>query len=102
MGDVAFTRPSARAVLSLSDVECEVRLPGLREYHLSFNPHLLSTYAPDAHGVQVLTSKDRPRAEGQIGQPDPETLAEARDDFGDMLLTTEVIDANPAPCRAGL
>lgn len=29
--------------------------------------------------------------------PDPDTVARARHDFGDMILTQEVIDANPAP-----
>jgi len=29
--------------------------------------------------------------------PDPDTVARARHDFGDMILTQEVIDASPAP-----
>ncbi len=29
-------------------------------------------------------------------EPDPDVLAAARDDFGDMLLTPEIIAANPA------
>ena len=31
--------------------------------------------------------------------PDPETLAKARADFGGMLLTPEIIAANPPPWR---
>jgi hypothetical protein len=83
--------------------------------------HLWSRHVPDAHALQVLTAAHLERAADlsrwsvtEVGdgrflveapdlvpwfasqQTDPAVLAAARDDFGDMLLTPEVIAANPA------
>lgn len=88
-------------------------------------PHLLSSYAPGAHGVQVLTgahlarahdlsawtveevARDRflvsarnpavwfPEAESGAVTAPREVLKQAESDFGDMLLTFDVARANP-------
>jgi hypothetical protein len=87
-------------------------LPYVQEYHVRYNRHLNGQYIPDAHGLQVLTDAHLARVDDLSGwiieplgagkhlvqakdlepwyatiDPDPDTLAKARTDFGGMLLT---------------
>lgn len=97
-------------------------LPHVLEHDIRYNRHLNSAYIPDAHGVQLLTdahlghahdlsdwiieplgagrhlvqAKDLQPWYANI-DPDPETLAKARADFGTMILTLETINNNPPP-----
>ena len=97
-------------------------LPHVEEYHIRYNRHLNSGFIPDAHGLQLLTdahlghahdlsdwiieplgagrhlvqAKDLEPWYANI-DPDPETLAKARADFGKMILTLETIKSNPPP-----
>ena len=100
-------------------------LPYVEEFHVRYNSHLYSQYIPDAHGLQLLTDAHLERAndlsdwivEPLAGgrhlvqardlvpwyaqpDPDPETLAKARADFGSMILTPEIIANNPPPWRS--
>ncbi|WP_109508747.1 hypothetical protein [Nocardioides speluncae] len=81
---------------------------------------LFASYVPDAHGVQLLTGRHLERARNlstwqitDLGRdrylveapdlapwyaqelPDPAVLAQARADFGDMILTVQTIKENP-------
>lgn len=118
----AFIRYAHRGALSIMDIDRVVQLPGIRESHVRYNKHLLDKYVPDAHGLQVLREAHLLRAAdlsrwdvSEVGHgrflveaadlepwyadavPDPAVLAQARLDFGDMLLTEQVISEHPAP-----
>lgn len=98
------------------------RLPHVLEHHIRYNRHLISSYVPDAHGIQLLTDAHLDHArdlsdwdiEPLTGgrhlvkahhldrwyatvDPDPETLAKARHDFGDMILTLDTVASHPPP-----
>ena len=100
-------------------------LPGTHVYHFRANPHLLSSFVPDARGVMVVTDAHLERAHDlsawtirPLGHgrhlvrahdlaawfadpsgPDPAVLAAARQDFGRMILTVDDIAAHPAPAN---
>jgi hypothetical protein len=99
-------------------------LPYVKEWQIRYNRHLIAQYIPDAHGLQLLTDAHLARANDlsdwiiePLGggkhlvkakdlapwyatiDPDPETLAKARADFGGMILTPEIIADNPPPWR---
>ncbi|WP_211882162.1 hypothetical protein [Pseudarthrobacter albicanus] len=99
-------------------------LPYVKESHIRYNRHLNAQYIADAHGLQLLTDAHLAHANDlsdwtiePLGagkhlvqakdlkpwyatvDPAPETLAKARADFGGMLLTPEIIAANPPPWR---
>lgn len=120
--DLAFVRYSS-AYPSWMDLGV-VRpvLPHVKEPDVRYNRHLNSLFTPDAHGLQLLTdahlehasdlsdwvieplgagrhlvqAKDL-RAWYATGDPDPDTLAKARANFGNMILTPETIKNNPHP-----
>jgi hypothetical protein len=117
----AFVRSAHRGALGITEVDTVVPLPGIREYHVRYNKHLHDEYVPDAHGIQVLTEAHVRRANDlsrwsvsplESGRylveapdldrwyadatPDGQVLAQARKDFGPMLLTEEVIRNHPA------
>lgn len=100
------------------------KLPGLHESDIRYNRHLLSRYTPDAHGIQILTDQHLALARDLSGWniqelghgrylveatdltpwystplPGQDTLDQARHDFGDMILTKEIIAANPPPWK---
>lgn len=123
--DLAFVQYSNHLALDWSELAAgRPRLPYVEEHHIRYNRHLTGRYIPDAHGIQLLTdahlahAKDlsdwiiEPVATGKylvqakdlepwyaMIDPDPETLARARADFGGMLLTPEIIADNPPPWR---
>lgn len=99
-------------------------LPYVKEYHVRYNRHLNGQYIPDAHGLQLLTDAHLKHANDlsdwiiePLGagkhlvqakdlepwyatiDPNPATLAKARADFGGMILTPDIIAANPPPWR---
>lgn len=100
------------------------RLPYVEEYLVRYDRHLNGRDVPDAYGLQLLTDAHlaiandlsdwviEPLREGKylvlaqdlepwyatIG-PDAGTLAKARAGFGGMILTPEIIGANPPPWR---
>ncbi len=99
-------------------------LPDLLARNIRYNRHLLSHYTPDAHGIQILTNQHLERAHDlstwtttEIGPdrylveapdlapwyseflPDGAVVDQARRDFGNMLLTKDVIADNPPPWR---
>jgi hypothetical protein len=123
--DLAFIRPAPRWTQSWIQIDMRQKLPDLREYDIRYNRHLLSRYTPDAHGIQILTDQHLSRARDlsswniqEIGHgrylveaedltpwystslPDQDVVDQARHDFGDMILTKEVIAANPPPWRS--
>lgn len=85
------------------------------------NYHLHSEYAFDAHAVNLLTGRHLERAQDLTnwsvtevgedrylveardlqpwfdGKPDPAVLEQARQDFGDMLITWDVVLEKPGP-----
>lgn len=100
-------------------VQSAGRARGLRELVWRENRHLWSTYAPEAFGIQVLTKAHLDRATNlsawqvtAIGdnrylveahdlapwystpEPSPQVRAEAREDFGDILLTDAAVRAD--------
>lgn len=120
--DIAFVRPARRVTISWSEVAVEQPLHGIEEWDIRYNKHLLRDYAPDAHGVQVLRDAHLARAHDlsqwvitDLGDgrhlveardlapwystplPAPAVVNQARHDFGPMLITKEVIAANPPP-----
>ena len=121
--DVAFVRPLVRTSAGSWDtIGHAVPLPGVAEWQLRDNKHLLATHTPDAHGIQILRDAHLERAhdlsdwsitdlgdgrhlveardlEPWYGQPlpDPDTLAQARLDFGSTILTAQAIADHPAP-----
>lgn len=120
--DLAFVQYSA-APSSWSELSYVTpTLPHVEEYHVRYNRHLNGQYIPDAHGVQLLTDAHLEHANDlsdwnvtDLGggkhlveakdlrlwyaniDPDPETLAQARADFGGMILTKQIIADNPPP-----
>jgi hypothetical protein len=123
--DLAFVQYSNPLTLDWSELAV-VRppLPYVKEYQIGYNRHLNGRYIPDAHGLQLLTDAHlahandlsdwtiEPLGEGKhlvqakdlepwyaTIDPDPDTLAKARADFGGMILTPEIIADNPPPWR---
>jgi hypothetical protein len=119
--DLAFIRPAAAFAISWTDLH---GLRGIQEADVRDNMHLIDRYVPDAHGIQVLTANhlanardlsqwrvteldhDRYLVEAAdlapwyaTEQPDPATVESARNDFGPMILTKDVITANPPRWR---
>lgn len=123
--DLAFVQYSHVYTLSWSALDSgRPLLPYVEEYHIRYNRHLNARYIPDAHGLQLLTDAHLAHANDlsdwiiePLGggrhvvqakdlepwyaniDPDPETLAKARADFGGMILTKEIIADNPPPWR---
>jgi hypothetical protein len=122
--DLAFIRPAPRYVRTWTAIDVRHHLPDLHERNIRYNRHLLSRYTPDAHGIQILTDQHLTRARDLstwniqgLGHgrylveaddttpwystplPDQDVVDQARHDFGDMILTKEVIAANPPPWR---
>jgi len=118
----AFIRPAAVRSIGWLHIATSQKLNGLREYDLRYNRHLLGDYVPDAHGIQVLTTDHLRRARDLsswrisslgvsrhlveaeelepwygVTLPELDVVARARHDFGEMILTKEVIAANPPP-----
>ncbi len=123
--DLAFVQYNNLLTLSWSALSTgRPALPYVREYHVRYNRHLNAQYIPDAHGIQLLTdahlahandlsdwiiepldggrhlvqAKDLEPWYAQI-DPDPQTLAQARADFGGMIITPETIANNPPPWK---
>jgi hypothetical protein len=122
--DHAYVRTGLRYALGLLSLGRVYPLPGIRESHVRYNKHLLGDYVPDAHGLQVLTDShlrkardlsrwnitdlghgrhlvEAPDLEPWYSHPVPDegVLEQARHDFGEMLLSEQVIADNPAPWR---
>jgi hypothetical protein len=123
--DLAFVQHSSPSTISWTALDtARPRMPHIREDHIRYNRHLNTRYVPDAHGLQVLTDDHLANAhdlsDWQIEplgagrhlvqaadlapwyatiDPDPDTLAKARHDFGHMILTPETVNANPPPWR---
>lgn len=123
--DLAFVQYSNGLSLDWSELgTARPPLPSVRESQVRYNRHLNGRYTPDAHGLQLLTDAHLAHAHDlsdwiiePLGggkhlvqakklapwyatiDPDPETLAKARADFGGMILTPEIISANPPPWR---
>jgi hypothetical protein len=122
--DLAFIRPAPSPTVSWDQIDIRHKLPDLRESNVRYNRHLLSRYTPDAHGIQILTEQHLTRARDlsawnirELGHgrylveaddpapwystplPDQKVVDAARHDFGDMILTKELIAANPPPWR---
>lgn len=120
--NVGFVRTTVGVSSSISSIDTTQPLPGIQEYHVRYNKHLLDRYLPDAHGIQVLRTAHLDRAHDLSGWevtelgndrflvqaadlapwygqalPEAEVLARARADFAGALLTEEVIAANPPP-----
>ena len=121
--DLAFVQYSHVHTINWSDLATgRPALPYVLESGIRYNRHLNSKYIPDAHGLQILTdthlgnpndlsdwiieplgggrhlvqAKDLEPWYANI-DPDPETLAKARADFGKMILTPQTIADNPPP-----
>jgi len=97
--------------------------PYVKESAIRYNRPLLHSFVPDAHGVQLLTSAHLDRAHDMSAwtitelpgdrhlveapdlepwystpEPDPVILAAARADFGEMILTYDLLEQhNPWP-----
>ncbi|WP_427004233.1 hypothetical protein [Pseudarthrobacter sp. H2] len=123
--DLAFVQHSHVNTSSWAELsDGRPPLPHVKEYQVRYNRHLNGQYIADAHGLQLLTDAHLTHANDlsewiiePLGggkhlvqakdlepwyasiDPDPETLAKARADFGGMLLTPEIIAANPPPWR---
>jgi hypothetical protein len=123
--DLAFIQHNNALTLDWSELAAgRPPLPYVKEYQIRYNRHLNAQYIPDANGLQLLTDAHLAHANDlsdwiiePLGggkhlvqakhlepwyatiDPDPDTLAKARADFGGMLLTPEVIAANPPPWR---
>jgi hypothetical protein len=122
--DLAFVRPAGETPFrTWSDLEIVQKLPGVTVSDVTYRArHLLSEYVPDAHGMQVLRDEHLAKARDLTGwavsslghgrylveahdlapwyatpMPDPEVVERARRDFGDMILTQEVLAAHPVP-----
>jgi len=121
--DLAFVRYSRAYTISWMDLQDGgPSLPYVGEPEVRYSRYLNSRYTPDAHGLQLLTdahlelasdlsdwvieplgggrhlvqAKDLQPWYANI-DPDPETLAKARADFGKMILTKQTISDNPPP-----
>lgn len=124
--DVGFVRAVRAPASSWHQVALLLALPHVAEVDVRENRHLLDRWVPDACGVQVLTDAHLERAHDlsdwsvtDLGSgrhlveapdlepwfagelPDPGALQRGRADFGAMLLTRDVIDANPLPPPPG-
>jgi hypothetical protein len=122
--DLAFIRPATRYAQFWTAIGQRQKLPDLHESDVRYNRHLLSGYTPDAHGIQILTDQHLSRARDlsawniqELGHgrylveaedptpwystrlPDQEVVDQARYDFGDIILTKEIIAANPPPWK---
>jgi hypothetical protein len=121
--DLAFVQYSHVHTITWMDLAVgRPKLPYVSEGQIRENRHLHSQYTPDAHGLQLLTDAHLehandlsdwvilPLGAGRhlVGaklmrpwyaniDPDPQTLVEARADFGKMILTPETIADNPPP-----
>lgn len=121
--DLAFVQHSSAIYSTWDGLDLGTpALPELRAYHFRYNPHLLSRFVPDARGALLLTDAHLERARDlsdwsirAVGHgrhlvqakdlaawyeqpdPDPATLAKARTDFGEMILTLAAIERNPPP-----
>lgn len=98
------------------------RPPYVMEYQFRYKPDLRRQFVPDAHGAQVLTQEHLDKAHdltswhvADIGHgrslvrapdlepwyagdaPEDGVVAEARADFGDMILTDEVAETYTTP-----
>jgi hypothetical protein len=87
-----------------------------------YRPDLIPRYIPDPRGIMLLTDAHLDRADDLTGweidslghgrhlvmapdlaawyaqpEPDPAVLAAARADFGPVILTPEILEANPVP-----
>jgi hypothetical protein len=119
---IGFVRPAFRGALGVQAVHQAQALPTLHEADVRYNPHLLDRYAPDAHGIQVLTDRHLehgPDLDGWIvtdlgsGRhlveaadlepwyakplPEPDVVTAARTAFAPTLLTEEIIKTNLPP-----
>lgn len=121
--DLAFAQYTDAPMGSWSHLESVApRWPAATETDFRYHPHLAALFVPDARGAMVLTDAHLDRAHDLSGWsvtplghgrhlvqhpdpaawyahpvPDPEVLAAARADFGDMILTPDAIERNPAP-----
>ncbi len=119
---VGFLRAATRGSTGIEAIDSVQPLPGIQEYHVRYNKHLLERFVPDAHGIQVLRTAHLDRVRDLSGWdvtaldsdrflvrardltpwygqalPDADVLARARADFAGALLTEEVIAAHPPP-----
>jgi len=121
--DLAFLQYSNAYTIGWAELQTgRPPLPYVHESQIVHNRHLNSRYTPDAHGLQILTdahlghatdlsdwiiesldggkhlvqAKDLEPWYANI-DPDPETLAKARADFGKMILTPQTFADNPPP-----
>jgi hypothetical protein len=126
LADQAFIGPTATGSASWLDLDVVQRLDGMRASDVTYNRHLLPHYVPDAHGIQVVRDEHLTHAHDltnwnitPLGHgrhlleapdltpwynnpdllPDPDTLTQARHDFGPMILTKNTITANPPPWK---
>jgi hypothetical protein len=124
--DLGFIKYSGAYANWLSLSVARPLIPHIEAYVLRYNRHLYTEYTPDAHGIQVLTDAHlagahdlsdwlmEPLGNGRnlvqapdlepwyaTIDPDPTTLAKARQDFGSITLTEEIVAANPPPWSAG-
>lgn len=124
--DLAFIRTSYSFASTWLQVDPALRFPHIQEMHVRDYPHVLDLWVPNAHGVQVLTNAHLERAHDlsawsltDLGhgrhlveapdlepwyggdRPDEATLAQARADFGEMILTPEIIEAHRLPPPPG-
>lgn len=118
----AYIRLNIRGTSSHNNLHALQPLPGIEEYHVRYNKHLLDRYLPDVHGVQVVRTAHLDHAHDLSGWlitdlgsgrhlvraadlapwyadglPDSQTLDRARTDFAGALLTEQVIADNPSP-----
>jgi hypothetical protein len=118
--DLAIVRPRPAWARSWRDIRLPPLPPRVNENQVGANRHLWDRFVPDVHGIQLLTeahlaragnldawdvqrltpgrylvqAKDlRPWFAGE--ETDPDILTAARQDFHNMLLTYEVIEAHP-------
>ena len=121
--DLAFVQYTSAYAVSWMELQVvRPALPYVEEPDIRYNRHLNSRYIPDAHGLQLLTDAHLEHASDlsdwviePLGggrhlvqakdlqpwyaniDPDPQTLAKARADFGKMILTKQTIADNPFP-----
>lgn len=119
--DIGYVRRRNGFGTSLMDLGGDpYKLKYIEEVHVRYNRHLWAQYAPDPNGIQVLTKSHLDKATNLSNWdvtalpgdrylvqarelrpwfahdvPDQEVIDAARTDFGAMLLTLEVIEADP-------
>jgi hypothetical protein len=124
--DLAFVRPTRRGMGTWEALDIHQPLDGIRHEDVTERGrHLLTRYVPDAHGMQVLRDDHLDNAGDLDGWkvtnlghgrhlveaadlapwyadplPDPDVVERARRDFAGMLLTPDVLAANPPPWLA--